>query len=375
MKRIPLLVPDMPVQGELAPYLARIDAERWYTNFGPLATELEERSARFFAPAGTGAPQIVAMANATLALELALIALSLAAGSRVLLPALTFVASAASIVRAGHVPVLCDVDASSWLLTPEIAERVAGEARAAAVMPVATYGCPQDPAQWDRFTQRTGIPVVIDAAAAFANQSRLGKSAAIFSLHATKSLGAGEGALVVSSDRRLLEELRRLSNFGIHLPEGLVHRAGTNAKLSEYHAAVALASLDGWVQRSARRIEVHRRYLDRLAASCPNVRLQERAADGVYSIMPVLLPEGIAASPVAAGFAGQGIETRRWYCPTLEQHPAFSAMPVAGGLAVSRILSERLLALPFHTRMDDADVARVCDALANLLLTLSRAAR
>lgn len=340
---------------------------RWYTNFGPLVSEFEARVSTMFATAGGGQVNAVTFANATLALELAWVAHALPARSRILLPTLTFVASAASIVRAGHIPVFCDVDAATWLLTPEIAEPLMRKARAAAVMPIATYGCPQDPEEWDRFAARTGSPVVIDAAAAFGNQTRSGQSLTIFSLHATKSLGAGEGAVAVCSNQTLADEIRRLSNFGIQLPEGVVHRAGTNAKLSEYHAAVALAGLDGWTERRARRIRVHQRYLRGLADHCPKVALQQRSPDGVYSIMPVLLPERASARQVAAALAERGIETRRWYCPTLEQHPAFASMPVVGELNVAPRMAERLLALPFHTQLDEGDVERVCEALATVL--------
>jgi len=209
--------------------------------------------------------------------------------------------------------------------------------------------------------------VVIDAAAAFANQSGSGDSTLVFSLHATKTLGAGEGAVAVSRDRALVDRIRRLSNFGIHLPEGLVHQVGTNAKLSEYHAAVALASLDGWAARRARRQFIHQRYLRALARSCPSVSLQRRPSEGVYSIMPVLLPKGHRATDVAAALDARGIDTRRWYCPTLEQHPYFRSTAVAGSLRVVGELSERLLALPCHTELKEDDIEFVCTSLAAVL--------
>jgi dTDP-4-amino-4,6-dideoxygalactose transaminase len=359
-KRIALLVPDMPTREELAPYLARIDQARWYTNFGPLATELERRLG---AALGAGAAGAVSVANATLGLELALLAHRLPARARVLLPALTFVASAASVRRAGLEPVFCDVDARSWLLTPEIARRALRSAQAAAVMPVTTYGHPQPAAPWDQFAVETGCPVVIDAAGAYGNQSGPSAACQVFSLHATKSLGAGEGGFALSTDAALLARIRRLSNFGIDVSTGDVEDAGTNAKLSEYHAAAALASLDGWEARRARRVALHRRYLAALAAHCPSVALQERDAGGVYSILPVLLPEKRDAREVARRLAAEGIETRRWYCPTLERHPAFRGCALAGPLEVCASLNDRLLALPFHVQLEDAEIETVCRAL------------
>jgi dTDP-4-amino-4,6-dideoxygalactose transaminase len=366
VKRISLLVPDLPTRERLAPYLERIDAARWYTNFGPLSRELESRLAADFQSTG-GTPIVVGLANATLGLELALLAMQLPVRSRVLVPALTFVASAASIIRAGHEPVFCDVSSDRWIVTPEIAESLIDRHRIDVVMPVATYGCEAPTEAWDRFTQARGVRVVIDAAGAYGNQVHASRNPSVFSLHATKSLGAGEGGFVVTTDAQLTGEVRRLSNFGIDLSSGAVHSVGTNGKLSEYHAAVALASLDAWPEHKSRRQRLHQRYVDRLTRRCPALRLQSRASDGAYSILPVLLPEGRSAADVQARLATHGIETRRWYCPTLNHHPAFAEVEIAGSLEVANTLSERLLSLPFHPWLTDEDLDTVCAAVAAVL--------
>lgn len=353
----------MPDADALTPWLRRIDAARWYTNFGPLVQELEAQLAARF-PGGTG---VVTVNSATMGLELALIALDLAPGSRILLPGLTFAASAAAVLRAGCVPVFADVDPETWLLTPSIAERAAGEMRLGAVMPVSTYGAPQSAAEWDAFVARTTLPVVIDAAAAFDTQDMGARFAAVFSMHATKVLGAGEGGFVVSADAAFLDRVRRLSNFGIDVSTGSVETAGANGKLSEYHAAAALAALEHWPRRRELRVQLHEAYLDALARACPGVRAQSRPADRAYSILPVLLPEGESAPNVQRRLATEGIESRRWYCPTLDRHPAFSAMARAGTLQQCQTLTARLLALPFHPFLAREEVQRVCATLARLV--------
>lgn len=359
--RIALLLPDMPDSEELLPWLRRIDAARWYTNFGPLARELESTLAARF---GEGF-EVVTVNNCTVGLELALQSI-LKPGSRVLMPALTFVATAASALRWGHIPVLADVDEASWLLTPQIARRVAAAQSIDVVMPVSTYGCPHDAAAWDAFVAETGIPVVLDAAGGFENQAAGRRFAAVFSLHATKVLGSGEGGFIVSTDRQFMSAIRSLSNFGIDLL-GMVPTAGTNGKLSEYHAAVALAALARWPARRQVRIALHRRYLETMSAVCPQVRLQSRPPDGVYSILPALLPEGTTAEHVRSRLGARGVETRRWYCPTLEKHPAFREVPRAGPLLVVTQLSERLLALPFHPFLGHDEVQTVCTELNAVL--------
>jgi len=360
-------VPDIPSAAEIAPYLERIDGAKWYTNFGPLNAELEARLAARFTARPSGDPVVRTVANATLGIELALAALRLPSGSPILVPALTFTATAAAIVRSGHVPVFSDIDPASWLLTPAIAREVARDVHIAAALPVCAYGCPQDVAEWDRFAAETGAKALIDAAGAFGNQCDAGRACTVFSLHATKSLGAGEGGFVVSCDADLVAQVKRLSNFGIDVSTGYVTSPGTNAKLSEFHAAVALAALDGWEQRAARRHLLHRRYLDALIQYCPNLTAQHRPAQGAYTIMPVLLPKGSQAIGVARQLSSKGIETRRWYCPTLERHPAYSGYSAAGALAVTAEMNERLLGLPFHPGMSEEAIHFVCRALADAL--------
>ena len=361
MRKISLLVPDLPNAEELRPYLERIDAARVYTNFGPLVLELEAKLKAHFRAAA--ALHLTTVANCTVGLELALWALLLRPRARVLIPAITFVATAAAVVRAGYEPVLSDVDERTWLLTPEIARRAIARIPVDAVMPVSTYGCPQDTGAWDDFSRATGVPVVIDAAGAFGNQQAGERSTLVFSLHATKVLSGAEGGFVVSADAALIARVRRMSNFGIEFSSGIVDVPGTNAKLSEYHAAIVLAMLERLQAHAGRRVELHRRYLQSLAAAGARVTLQQRPAEGMYSILPVLLPAAATAQAVAQALSRDGIETRRWYCPAIHHHPGFAGAAVAGALDIVNALSDRLLALPFHPLLLPEDIEFVCTRL------------
>jgi len=300
---VKVLIPDMPSAGELQPYLRRIDASLWYSNGGPLVLELEKR---------TGG---VAVSSATLGLELAAKCIF---RKRVRIPAFTFPATATALIRAGLEPVLCDVDEN--LVLVDIDEDS---------LPVCPFGAPVRPGG------------LVDAAAAWGAQHEGNR---VFSLHATKSLPAGEGGLVCG-DKDLLARIRKLSNFG--MVNGVVHEVGTNAKLSEYHAAVALASLDRWDVTLAKRLQVRAWYVERLGETFPSI-----------TNFPVLVQR---AADVSGLMGFKGIETRRWYVPTLERHPAFVHLKREGNLANSRRLNEELLCLPFHTRLSERDVDRICE--------------
>lgn len=363
ISRIPLLVPDMPPAAAVQPYVARMDTARWYSNFGPLVRELEQAlSARL-----EGA-HVATTANCTLALELGLAALEFKGRApRVLLPAFTFLATAAAARRAGCELLLADMDADTWLLTPDIA-RAALEAQPYdCVLPVAALGNPQDAAAWDRFSAETGVPVLIDAAGAFGNQAVGARTRVAYSFHATKALGMGEGGLVASHDPAWPAQVKRLSNFGIDVSNGFAAHVGSNAKMSEYHAAVGLAALERWPQRRGLRQRLAADYAAVLARHCPQVTLQARPDDGAYTILQVLLPPGCDRAAVMQSLREAGIETRVWYQPLTHDHPAFEDCPAVDGLPVTRERAARMLGLPFHLELGLEQVETIGLALARSL--------
>ena len=243
MRAIPVMRPQLPSTKRLVPYLTKIDETRIYTNHGPLARAFEERLAEHF---GLAPRSVTAVANATLGLALALAAQGAQPGTLCIIPAWTFVATAHAAVMAGLIPYFVDVDTKTWTLDSNRIDQEVARAPGpvSAVVPVAAFGQPVDVAAWDRIRSRTGLAVVIDAAAGF-DSLRPGATPAVVSLHATKVLGVGEGGFVACTDVSLIRSIRSRANFGFHRTRQAVTSA-VNAKLSEYHAAVGLAALDEW---------------------------------------------------------------------------------------------------------------------------------
>lgn len=356
---VPLLVPDMPSPQTLMPWLERMHAARHYSNFGPLVRELEMRFSQVF---GLPQEQLSTVANATLGLELVLQCLDLPKGSHVLLPAFTFVATATAVVRAGHVPVLADVDPDCWMLTPEIARAACHAMRIDAVIPVATFGMPHDMPAWHQFEQDTGLPVIIDAAAAYGSQWLQGaQGTLVFSLHATKSLPAGEGGLVISTRPGLAARVRQLSNFGINLdpaaglPVGALADVGSNAKMSEYHAAIGLASLQVWEEHALQRRALHAEMVEELGCATGNA-LHWQVPGKVGRLMaPTLLcaqlPDEIARTRLEQRCQARRIMTRRWYQPLLQDMPVMSAHCKQLPTPHAERLASTLLGLPFFLGM------------------------
>lgn len=360
-----LFVPDMPCADALLPWLRRLDVARQYANFGPLVREFEALLAAQW-PVGPAAGdlRVCTTGSGTQALELGLAALELPPGGEVLMPAYTFAATAAAALRQGLRPVWADVDAATWQLTPAMAKEALRRRRLALVMPVATFGLPLDVAAWDAFCDETGVPVLFDAAPAFGNQAIGRRAHAAFSLHATKPFGVGEGGLLATRDARVAARARQLSNFGFQ--GGCAAMAGGNAKMSEYAAAVGLCQ---WARRASlreRRRALWTAWLAESATLAGCLGQQGFRVDGPLPAALVLsLP--LEAGVAAAALRAQGIETRRWYWPALPQHPAFQALPAAGGLAETARLAEHALGLPWHAFLDAADLARLAGTLRELV--------
>lgn len=364
-ERIPLLRPLLPTMEELAPYLRRIDEARYYTNFGPLVHEFESRLAEHFAVRSNN---LVVTVNGTTALSAALLALGARAGSKCLVPSWTFVASAAAICAANLIPHFVDVLPDTWMPDPAALARRSDLADVGAVMIVAPFGTPFDAGHWDAFWADTGIPVIIDAAACFDTvacipASRPGRSPVIVSLHATKVFGVGEGGLVMSTDDAVVHRLRQVCNFGIWgSPEDQI--LGYNGKLSEYHAAVGLAALDGWTARRALLVDRTSRYCAELARIL-DVRTLPLYGEGwISAYCTVALSRN--ADRVGESLRDLGVENRRWWQDGVHRLAAYRGFG-RDDLKVTAQLAARALSLPFSHDISNAQIRYVTDCLERVL--------
>lgn len=358
---LPVARPRMPRAEALFPYLKRIDEGRTYSNFGPLVSELEGRLAQRL---GVDPACVVTVANATAGLTLALQTIVTEAGGvrepggYCLIPSWTFVATAHAVSAAGLTPFLVDVDETSWAMTPDIARAALAriDGPVAAVMPVAPFGAPMDVAAWDLFTADTGIPAVIDAAAGH-DAVRAGRSPAVVSLHATKILGAGEGGYVVCHDPDLIVGIKRRSNFGFHGARN-AEVTGGNAKMSEYHAAVGLASMDSYATDIAGFRAVAAAYRQRLARR-QWVGFQVGFGSEWCGSVCVARFVGADQQRIIARLDAIGVGNRAWWGAGVHAQSAFAGLPRLP-LPVTEMLAQETLGLPYFVDMTDTDVERVC---------------
>lgn len=358
---VALMRPLLPTADALLPYLREIDATRLYSNSGPLARRLEERFGAHFGAKAT------VMVNATFAIAAALIAQAPAPapGSLCLLPSWTFAATPHAVLAAGLIPYFADVRPTDSCLDPEAvaAAIAAAPGPVSALCVVAPYGAPLDATAWSALADRLDLALVIDSAAGFDTAEAV-RHPQIVSLHATKALGSGEGGLLFATDADLARRARRVINYGFEGGRCAVLR-GFNGKMSEYHAAVGLAALDGWPARRRRLLDLARAYRQALL-QVPGIALQDGWGESWVSATAIIDLGADRAAEVEAAMETQGIGCRRWWVDGCHTQPAFAAYPRTD-LPATEALARRQLGLPFFVDLSEDQMSRVATTLRTIL--------
>jgi dTDP-4-amino-4,6-dideoxygalactose transaminase len=291
----------------------------------------------------------------------------------VVLPSFTFQATAHAVAWNGLRPSFADVDPGTLTLSAEAADRATGM-RTSAILATHTYGTPADVDDLAEAARKSGVRLFFDSAHAFG--SRHGGrpvggfgDAEVFSLTPTKPLVAGEGGLVATNDEDLARQIRRLRDYGKE-DDYDVRVIGLNARMSELHAAVALASLDGLEDRIVRRNEIAARYRRSLedipGLSFPTVRPGDRTTFKDFTILVEQDAFGIDAAELARALAAEGVETRRYYSPPVHRTTAYRSAAAGVVLPATDHAAARVLTLPLWVGMRDWQIDGVAEAVARI---------
>jgi dTDP-4-amino-4,6-dideoxygalactose transaminase len=235
-----------------------------------------------------------------------------------------------------------------------------------AIMPVAAFGRLPDLARWRELADGTGLPVIVDGAAAF-DALECAPVPVTVSLHATKTVATGEGGFVACEDAGFVERVRSLAAFGF-CGDRTARSPAINAKLSEYAAAVGLASLDAWPADRARFALTAQRLRAGLALT-PQVRFQAGWGTRWVSSVCVIETPAWDAPDIAERLRAEGIATRDWWGAGCHLQPAFADCP-SGRLTVTERLAGSTLGLPHFIDMPEAASARIAAALQDALEAL-----
>jgi dTDP-4-amino-4,6-dideoxygalactose transaminase len=363
---LPLARPRVPDPERVATDIAGILASGALTN-GRYVRELEQRAATYL-----GVPHCVAVSSCTAGLMLVLKSAGLS--GEVVVPSFTFAATAHAVAWNGLRVSFADVDPDTLTLAPEDAARSIG-LRTSALLATHTFGTPCDVDRLADLAEQNGIALFFDAAHAFGSTHhgvRVGNfgRAEVFSLSPTKLLVACEGGLIATSDPELADRCRIGRDYG-NPGDYDCRFVGLNARMSEVHAAVALASLDGIEERVGRRnalAATYRKLLDGIeGVTLPSVPDGDRSTYKDFTILVDPDRFGTDAAGLATALRAEGIETRRYYAPAVHEMKAYrAAWTQTRDLPVTETITARVLTLPLWPELTDGQLDRVVEAIARI---------
>ncbi len=333
-----------------------------------------------------GARHAIAVTSCTAGMHLALLACGVGPGDEVIVPAITFPATANVVIHAGATPVLADVDPRDLTLDPAAA-RANLTPRTKAIMPVHYAGQACCMEELRAIARERGLRVIEDAAHAFGTTYRgepVGRTsdAAVFSFYATKNITTGAGGMVTTDDDRLAEEVRRRRMHGLSAdawgrytesgtPFYRVVAPGFNYAMGDIEAAIGLAQLRRAEALLARRRSLAERYAD-LLGDLPEIALPEEREPGhSWHLYVIRLRRGalsIDRDAFLRAMREEGIGTSVHFIP-LHYHPYYRETFgwKRGDYPQAEAAFEEIVSLPLYTRMSDADVERVAKAVRRIV--------
>ncbi len=352
-----------PVIGEAEKrYVNEALDEGWVSSQGRFIERFEKGFADY-----CGVPHGVATSNGTTALHLALAALGVGAGDEVLIPSLTFIATANAVTYTGAKVVCCDVERDTWNLDAEDAAKKLTE-KTTAVIPVHLYGHPADMDPLIELAADRDLLVVEDAAEAHGAEYKGRKvgslgDAGVFSFYGNKIITTGEGGMVVTRDAELAERLRYLRDHAMSKEQRYLHPdVGYNYRMTNLQAALGCAQLEQLDAFINKKRTLAARYNDALK-DVTGITLppEKEWAKNVYWMYSVLVEDDypLSRDELAAALKEKGIDTRPFFTP-IHQQPPYKGQPRC---PVAEELATKGINLPSGVTLTEEQVTVVCEVI------------
>lgn len=373
--RIPLA--DIDFGPEEGAAVQAVVASKWLT-MGAVTQEFEQTFAAF-----TGSKHALSVSNATAALHMACLALGIGPGDEVIVPSLTFVATANAVRYVGATPVFADVNSyEDFNISPaEIERRITPQTRAIIVVHYAGYPC--DMPRILDIAVKHGLKVIEDNAhgvGAMLEERQLGTWGDIgcFSFFSNKNMTTGEGGMLTTESDELYEKLRIFRSHGMTTLTWDRHKGhawsydvvdlGYNYRIDEIRAALGLEQLKKLPRNNARRAELTQLYRETMQEAAPEITIPFESHPGQSShhILPALLPKNIERVTVMNHLKSQGIQTSIHY-PPVHSFTAYRELARAAQLPLTDDIARHEITLPLYPTMKDEDVLSVVQEIRAIL--------
>lgn len=365
MKKISMAIPVF--NGNEKKYLDECIDTGWVSANGRFVNEFEKKFAEF-----CGVKYALSCANGTVSLHLALMALDIGPGDEVIMPTLTYIATANCVKYCGATPVFVDSNPDTFNIDVDDIERKI-TAKTKAIIPVHLYGLCSDMDAINEIARKHNLYVIEDAAEAHGAMIGNRKSGSMcdigsFSFFGNKIITSGEGGMVVTNNEELYNKMKLIKGQGMSPVKRYWHDVvGYNYRMTNMQAAVGLAQLEKIDWHLSERKRVSEEYKKHLG-NYNLVRMQEHEENytHVYWMNNVILSDdvNISRDEVMAKMEENGIEMRPVFYPMHIMPPYFdekASFPVAEKIA------SRGISLPSHAMLEKDDIAFICNTLKKII--------
>ncbi len=316
-----------------------------------------------------GSKHALLVANGTDALEISLEALDVGHGDKVGVPGITFYATSEAVLNRGATPIFIDIDPANGLMCPKSLERVLGEHKLKAIMPVHIYGLPAPIAELEKICDKHGVAIVEDAAQAQGTFIECGpvgssKNLTTFSFYPTKNLSAfGDAGAILCQDDKLAERIRHIRNHG----RGGLPIFGRNSRCDHLQAAVLdlkLEKIEGYNQKRKEVAAMYHQALEGLPVRLLDKKFIETSSWHLY---PICLASKDQRAKLQAHLQSKNIGCTPFYERAQTEEPALEKYKHLGEDQNARAFAGTVLCLPIHPFISKADVETVAAALKEVL--------
>ena len=341
----------------------------WVSANGRFVKEFQEKFAEY-----NGAKYAIACANGTVTLQLIIRAMDLSKDDEVIMPTLTYVATANAVVSCGATPVFVDVDPDTWNISPEAIEAAITH-NTRAIIPVHLYGLSCDMTALMDISKRYGIPIIEDAAEAHGamwDGKKVGSIGKVgsFSFFGNKIITCGEGGMIVTNDDDLYNKMTLLRSQGVDPQKRYWHIVrGYNYRMTNMQAAVGLGQLENidWHLSERRRVaDTYKKLFEEKLDGYVTMQKAEREGSHVYWMSSIVLSDKVKKSrdEVMARMEEKNIEMRPLFYP-MHVMPVYRDTTLH--LPVAEHLSDRGICLPSHSNLDEEKLNYIVDSLKEII--------
>lgn len=364
-QRFRLPVAEPLLGGKELLYVSDCIISNWVSSTGKYVNQFEGLFAEF-----CGSRHAVATCNGTAALHLALLVLGIGPGDEVIVPSLTFIATANAVTYTGAKPVFVDSEPGTWNIDPGLIAQ-AITPRTKAIIPVHLYGHPADMDPILEIARVYKLAVIEDAAEAHGAEYKGKKVGSIgdigiFSFYGNKIITTGEGGMLVTDSFKIAQQVKLLRDHGMSPSKRYWHPVlGYNYRLTNIQAAIGVAQVERIGEIVQAKLDIARRYEQQLngikGIICPP---RAKWAKNVYWLYSILVEKeyGISRDDLIKELSSMDIDTRPFF-PPVHMQPIYNT---GQHLGVCEELASKGLSLPSSAGLQEHEVDRVCSAIRDI---------